>query len=298
MGGFRKAMPFTFACFVIGGLALSGVPPFSGFFSKDEILADVGAEGGWHWILYIAGYAAALLTAVYTWRMIFRAFFGEPSPEAKELENGHLAHGEHVNPSTGEPEDTDVGFPGPDHHIAEREPLMKFAMGTLAVLAVIGGLIQVPYVDEGISKFLDPTFDGHPTASHPSDALIDFGLVFGTILALVGIGIAYKLWVKSPEIPGQLQQRFAPLHKFFVNKWYFDEVIDAVIVRPFRWFGRWAQHTFERAVIDGALVGGTSSAVRAGSAAVRAFQSGFLRSYAAVLLLGVVAVILYFLLAA
>ncbi|MGZ4273514.1 MAG: NADH-quinone oxidoreductase subunit L, partial [Solirubrobacteraceae bacterium] len=117
MGGFRKAMPFTFACMVIGGLALAGVPPFSGFFSKDEILAVVGERGGWHWALYVAGYVGAFLTAVYTWRMIFRAFFNEPVAEA------------HVNPATGEEEDTAVGFPGPEHVIAEQSLPMRVAMG-------------------------------------------------------------------------------------------------------------------------------------------------------------------------
>ena len=78
MGGFRKAMPFTYGCFIIGGLALAGVPPFSGFFSKDEILLVMGEEGGWHWVLYVVGYVGAFLTAIYTWRMIFRAFWGEP----------------------------------------------------------------------------------------------------------------------------------------------------------------------------------------------------------------------------
>src|SRR5919107_197761 len=85
MGGFRRAMPFTYGCFVVGGLALSGVPPFSGFFSKDEILLVMGAQGGWKWGLYVAGYLGAFLTAIYTWRMIFRAFFGDPVPEAREL---------------------------------------------------------------------------------------------------------------------------------------------------------------------------------------------------------------------
>ena len=95
-------MPFTFACFVIGGLALSGVPPFSGFFSKDEILLVLGEQGGWNWILYVAGYVGAFMTAVYTWRMIFRAFWGEPVPEARELEQGHLHHAEAArNPADG-----------------------------------------------------------------------------------------------------------------------------------------------------------------------------------------------------
>ena len=80
MGGFRKAMPFTFGCFIVGGLALAGVPPFSGFFSKDEILAAVGSEGGWHVILAVLGYIVAFMTAVYTFRMIFRAFLTTRCP--------------------------------------------------------------------------------------------------------------------------------------------------------------------------------------------------------------------------
>src|SRR6202011_5639536 len=94
MGGFRRAMPFTYGCFLIGGLALSGIPPFSGFFSKDEILLVTGERGGWHWALYVAGYLGAMLTAVYTFRMIFRAFHGEAVPQARELEAGHLQHAE------------------------------------------------------------------------------------------------------------------------------------------------------------------------------------------------------------
>ncbi len=86
LGGFKKAMPFTYGCFIIGGLALSGIPPFSGFFSKDDILLVTGERGGWHWALYAAGYIGALLTAIYTFRMIFRAFHGEPVAEARELE--------------------------------------------------------------------------------------------------------------------------------------------------------------------------------------------------------------------
>ena len=129
MGGFRKALPFTFACFVVGGLALSGLPPFSGWLSKDDILAFLDHRGGGFEILGILGYVGALLTGIYTFRMIFRAFFGEPAPEAGELEHGHLAHAEVPrNPMTGEEEDTDVGFPGPGHFIAEREWPMKFAM--------------------------------------------------------------------------------------------------------------------------------------------------------------------------
>src|SRR4051812_14068619 len=161
MGGFRKAMPFTFGCFIVGGLALAGVPPFSGFFSKDEILAAVGSEGGWHVILAVLGYIVAFMTAIYTFRMIFRTFLGEAVPEARELEEGHLHHAEvHTNPVSGEVEDTDVGFPGPDHHIAEREPSMKVAMTGLAILTIIGGFLQIPFVDDVLDHFLEPSFAG------------------------------------------------------------------------------------------------------------------------------------------
>ena len=150
MGGFRRAMPFTFGCMVVGGLALSGVPPFSGFFSKDEIIALMFAREDWHVVLGVLGYVGSFMTAIYTFRMIFRAFWGDPVPEARELEHGHLHHPEHpTNPMTGEIEDTDVGFPGPEHHIAEREAPMKVAMGSLAVLAIVGGVRADPARQRG-----------------------------------------------------------------------------------------------------------------------------------------------------
>jgi NADH-quinone oxidoreductase subunit L len=300
MGGFRRALPFTYGCFVIGGLALAGMPPFSGFFSKDEILLLIGDRGGWYWILYVAGYVGAFLTGIYTFRMIFRAFLGDPVPEARELEQGHLHHAEvHTNPGTGEVEDTDVGFPGPEHHIAEREPTMKLAMGVLALLATVGGLLQIPQVTHVIDHFLEPSFhDSSLYVREPSTGLIAFGLILGTIVALGGIGIAYYVWVLKPGLSARLRARPAALYELFVNKWYFDELIDLLVVRPARWFGSFAQQTFERVVVNGVLVGGTTGVVRAGSSAVRAAQTGFLRYYAALVVLGMVVIAFYFLVAA
>ena len=125
MGGFRRAMPFTYVTFVVGALALSGFPLMSGFFSKDEIIAFTTqprrlVRGARDRRLRRRG-----ATAFYAFRMVFRTFWGDPVPEARELEHGHLAHGEPANPITGEPEDTDVGFPGPEHHIAERSWPMR-----------------------------------------------------------------------------------------------------------------------------------------------------------------------------
>jgi NADH-quinone oxidoreductase subunit L len=301
MGGFRRAMPYTFACMVIGGLSLSGIPPFAGFFSKDEILADVIARDDWHIVLGVLGYVGAFLTAIYTWRMIFRAFFNEPVEQARELEHGHLYHApEHTNPATGEVEDTDVGFPGPEHHIAEREWSMKGAMALLAVGATFGGVLQIPDVTDALHKFLEPTFADSPYYEElePSQALTFGGMAVGAILGIAGIALAYMLWIKHRERPAQIRRRLAGAHSFFVHKWYFDELIDALVVRPFAMFGRFARNVFERVVVNGVLVGGPAGAVRAGSAAVRAVQSGFLRYYAALLLVGVTGLGLYFLLAA
>ena len=300
MGGFRKAMPFTYGCFIIGGLALSGVPPFSGFFSKDEILLVTGERGGWHWALYVVGYIGALLTAIYTFRMIFRAFHGEAVPEARELEQGHLHHAEFpTNPATGEREDTDVGFPGSNHAIAERALPMRVAMGVLALGALGAGLVQIPKVDFVIDDFLRPSFAGSTLYEpHTKNGLLVFGLTLGTLLGLAGIAIAYRVWVARPGTAATVRARMRPVYELFVNKWYFDELIDALVVRPAAAAGRFSRDTFERLFVQDTLIGGTTGLVRAGSAAVRAAQSGFVRYYAALLVLGVTGVGLYFLLQA
>jgi NADH-quinone oxidoreductase subunit L len=301
MGGFRRAMPFTFLTMMIGGLALSGVPPFSGFFSKDEIIALLFAREDWHAVLGVLGYVGSLLTAIYTFRMIFRAFYGEPCEEARELEHGHLFHAEHpTNPMTGEIEDTDVGFPGPEHHIAEREFPMKLAMGVLAFLAVFGGALQVPEVTSELHSFLEPAFHDSTLYEEldPSGTLTAVGLVIGAAIALTGIWIAWRLYGHPPYRAAALQARFATLHTFFVNKWYFDEAIDLLFVRPMAWVGRFARGTFERVFVDGVLVGGATGVVGLASAAVRRVQTGYLRYYAALLLMGLTSLGAYFLIAA
>ena len=301
MGGFRKAMPFTFGCMVVGGLALAGIPPFSGFFSKDEILATVSERGGGWWAFWVLGYLAAFMTAIYTFRLIFRVFLGEPVAEARELEEGHLHHAEvHVNPmDPSEIEDTDVGFPGPDHFVAEREMPMKVAMSLLAIMATIGGIFLLPFgATDWLDKFLEPTFadSKYFEALKPTDGRTGIGLIVGAVIGLAGIAIAYRIWVQRPGTSASVIARFPRVHRLLVNQWYFDELLDTLFVRPTAWFGRWAQAFVERVFVDGALVGGATAVVRAGSAAVRTAQSGLLRAYAAAIVLGLVGVALYFLL--
>ena len=137
-----------------------------------------------------SGYAAAFITAIYTFRLIFRVFHGDPVPEARELEEGHLHHAEqHVNPTDGEVEDTEVGFPGPEHYVAERETPMKIAMGLLAILASIAGLALLPYgVLVPLEHFLEPTFADSALVEemHPSDSLTTLCLVIGAAAGLLG----------------------------------------------------------------------------------------------------------------
>ncbi|HEU5143357.1 MAG TPA: NADH-quinone oxidoreductase subunit L [Solirubrobacterales bacterium] len=296
MSGFGRAMRFTSAMLLIGGLALAAFPGTSGFFSKDEILAFAEARGGMYTIFVVLGYAGAFLTAVYTFRLVFRILPGEPCREAQELiDTDHVAHGEPANPVTGEREDTDVGFPGPEHHIAEQSVPMKLAMGVLGVLALVGGLIQVPGVDHLVTSFLDPVFhDSVLLEVHPTAGAEWAGLGIGGAISILGIALAYFLYVSQPATPAILIKRLRPLHTLFVNKWYFDELIDVLIVRPALAIGRFANRTFERLVVDG-LVTGTAETVRGAGGIVRLVQSGFVRSYALLLIAGFAGLALYFL---
>jgi NADH-quinone oxidoreductase subunit L len=296
MSGFRRALPFTFGAFVVGGLALAAVPPLSGYFAKDSVLDFVAGRGGWHWALWALGYVGAVLTALYTGRMVFRAFFGEPCAEAVELEHGHLFHPEQpTNPASGEIEDTDVGFPGPEHVIAERSRSMRVPMVVLGVLSVVGGIVAIPKTTSWLQNFLAPTFAQSTITVHTSDAVLAVGLVLGAVISIGGLAIAYYAWVARPELVTTVRARFAPLVSLFEHRWYFDELIDALIVRPVAWFGRFDQNTFERVVVDGFIVGGTTGIVRAASALVRATESGLVRVYVALMVIGLAAVGLYFL---
>ncbi len=307
MSGFRKALPFTFVCFLAGGFALSAFPLFSGFFSKDTLLFEVGARGGWYWGLYVAGYIGAAFTVFYTWRMIYRAFWGEPCKEAAVvIESGHAYHpAEHTNPHTGdeddpstqEVEDSQVGFPGKEHNFAEKSWQMRYAMIPLAILAVIAGVVQLPFgVTNVLSSFLEPTFADTIVAYEPDNpGLETFGLILSSVIAIVSLACAYWIWVRKPGTSAAIQARLPWLHKLFINKWYFDQFYSTFVVAPVIWIGQWARDSFERVVVDGAFIGGSSSLVKAGSAAVRAIQTGLIRAYAALVIGGLSVVLLYFL---
>ena len=296
MKGFRKAMPFTAAMLIIGALALSGFPGTSGWFSKDEIIDFASFRGGMYEIMAIGMLIGAFMTAIYSFRIIFRILPGQPCSEAQHLiDTGHVVHGDPVNPATGEKEDTDVGYPGEDHHIAEQAPGMKIAMSVLGFLALVGGLVQIPGVTEVITHFLEPTFEDSVFAGmHPSVSEAWFGLAEGAVISILGIATAWFLYVRNPGIPHVLETRLKPVHTLFVNKWYGDEIVDFLIVRPVQGFGRFCNSIFERYVING-LTSGTVGIIRITGGAVRDLQSGLLRGYAVLMLFGIVGIVLYFL---
>ena len=168
---------------------------------------------------------------------------------------------------TGEVEDTDVGFPGPEHHIAEREFPMKVAMGALAVLAIVGGFLQIPGVNEGLHHFLEPTFarlgalrGARAVRRRRRGSGWSSARVIGArrhLHRLHAVGAAARA---AERDPGALRARCT---RFFVNKWYFDEAIDFLVVRPVGLARALrATRTFERVFVNGALVGGTTGVVR------------------------------------
>jgi NADH-quinone oxidoreductase subunit L len=297
MSGFWRAMRFTSVMLLIGSLALAAFPFTSGFFSKDSILDYAIARGGMYTWMAIGGYIGAFLTALYTFRLVFRVLPGKPCEEAQHLiDTGELYHGPAINPANEEREDAEVGFPGAHHHIAEQSRPMAVAMAVLGFGALFAGLIQIPGVDDVLFAWLEPAFADSPLSHvHESVGAEWRGLGIGGLIALVGIGVAWLLWARRPELPARFRQRLRPLYELAVNKWYFDEAIDLLVVRPALAIGRFANSVFERFVVDG-IVAGTKDAVGGAGGIVRVVQSGFVRSYALLLLTGFAGLALYFLL--
>ena len=224
------------------------------------------ARGDWHVVLAVLGYVGAFLTAIYTFRMIFRAFFGDPVPEARELEHGPpppRARAHEPGHRRGRGHRRRLPRPRPPHRRARG--LMKVAMGALAVLAIVGGVVQIP----GVTDVARTTSSSRrsPTRAlrrlEPSTALTDRRPGVGTVLGVAGIALAYHSGCASRSAGGASARASRGLYRFFSTSGTSTRPIDFLFVRPFAWFGRFARSTFERAR-QRAFVGGTTGAVRAG----------------------------------
>jgi NADH-quinone oxidoreductase subunit L len=273
MGGLKRHLPITYWTFLIGALAIAGVPGLAGFFSKDEILFRTYASG--HTLLWTVGLVTSLLTAIYMFRLVFLAFHG-PSPSYPASGSEHAAPG------------TQHSAPG----LHDAPPAMAIPLIVLAF-----GSIAAGYVGLGarFEHFLEPSF-----APQAVEAAADGGLeltlmVVSSLVAVVGIGLAVFFFLRNRRAAAAVAERFSGLYRVLLNKYYVDEIYDATVVQPIRivseealWKG------IDTRLIDGA-VNGVGETVGGMSAALRRLQTGSVRTYAASLFLGVVAILGYYL---
>ncbi len=268
MGGLRRFTPTTHATMFIAALAISGIFPFAGFFSKDEILWSAWAGG--HPAIWGFGLITAGLTAFYMFRLIFLAFYGSER------------FGEETR-----------------HHLHESPPTMTLPLIALAVLSAVGGFIGLPaWMNLGpnrFEQFLEPSLEHawrgeHAELSHTLEAGF---AVISVAVALTGIFIAYRFYVSSPSTSAALARRMSGAYRLLWHKYYVDETYDALIVRPTATGSRtilW--RGMDDGLVDGA-VNGTARLIRGGAALLKNMQNGLIRSYAAWIMAGVVAVLLY-----
>ena len=282
MGGLRRHLPKTYWTFLIACLAIAALPPFSGFFSKDQILWEAYASPYGGVFFWAAGVATAGITSFYMFRLFFITFHGErrvaKEPAALEhpAAHGHAAGGVHESP-----------------------PVMTWPLILLAVLSLAGGWIGIPALFGGgdhWNHFLAPVLGSPLAAEHgaPHEAATE--LLFTGISLLVslgGIALAYQFYVRRPSVPAALAERWRGLHQVVLNKYYVDEMYGLVFVRPlvaasteFLW------KVVDVMAIDG-IVNGVAERTRGMGDTLRRMQSGHIRSYAGWLLLGAVFLIGY-----
>jgi NADH-quinone oxidoreductase subunit L len=258
MGGLRKDLPVTFPVFLVGALAIAGVPFLSGFFSKDAILTSAFAGG--HFVIYGLGLAGAVLTAFYVFRLIYLAFYGD--------RRAPLA---------------------PGHHVHESPRLMTVPLVILAVLSAGAGFLGLPVLlgpkANVFGRFLEKA---SAAAAHRLAPATEIVLVLAaTGAALAGIGLAFLFYRRSPGTPARLARRFPGLYRLLLGKYYVDEAYDAVIVRPLVRGAEIVYRGFDLKVIDGALDGSAAAARLAGKG-LNVLQSGLVRDYALAFLLGAI----------
>ena len=268
MGGLRKKLPVTFLTFLIATIAISGIPPFAGFFSKDEILAHVYEHNKLMWILGVLG---SIMTSFYMFRLLFLTFFGD-------------FRGTHEQA----------------HHLHESPASMIVPLAVLAVLSVVGGFMNVPHVLGGhsaLATFMEPLFEG---AKRANPALFENGhldhsteyMLMGTsvVAALIAMGAAYALFISRKAVPAADGQE-AGLQKVIYNKYYIDELYDAVFVNPMRKLSD-ALYSFGEFIVDGAAKG-AGALVRLSAGQLRQMQTGETGFYVFAMVVGIAALLLW-----
>ena len=272
MGALRKKIPATYWTMLIATLAIAGIPGFAGFFSKDEILEAAHTGPHANFVLWLLGVVGAAITSFYMFRLVFLTFFGAP-----RYDEHHV-------------------------HVHESPKNMTIPLMVLAFCSIFGGWFAAPHLIGGVDyfqKFLEPVFSTYaPPAAEPAHVIAEQvaspGMEFvkaitgiPVIVAVLGLLLAWWLYIKNPGTPKRLAQSLRALYLLVFNKYYVDEIYGALIVRPLIWISTnvlW--HGVDEGIIDG-LVNGSARAARASGGRLRQLQSGNTRSYASWVLIGV-----------
>src|SRR5262245_2966490 len=290
MGGLKKELPITYWTFLIGSLAIAGVPGLAGFFSKDEILAKSYESG--HTILWGIGLLTAFLTATYMFRLVFLAFHGERrSPAASPQHPEEEEPAAHRGGSAHAPQHAPVHH-GNGGHLHDAPPAMALALIVLAIGSVFAGYIGL---GGRFEHFLEPSF-APQTVHEVADAGAETTLmILSVVAAFAGIGVATFYFLKNRRAAAAIASRFSGVYRVLLNKYYVDEIYDAAVVQPIRIVsedGLWK--VVDARVIDGA-VNGAGDIVGGSSELLRRLQTGSVRAYAASLFVGVVLILGYYL---
>ncbi|MBM3299257.1 MAG: NADH-quinone oxidoreductase subunit L, partial [Deltaproteobacteria bacterium] len=265
MGDLRKKLPYTHWTYVFGTLAIAGIFPFAGFFSKDEILFYSFERHTGFWIM---GAVAALMTSFYMFRSVFMTFWGDSRVDP------HAAH-----------------------HLHEAPPIIIVPLVILAFLSLVGGLVGVPILKgwHVFGDFLGPVFA-------PAKAVLEKGahgqghhslalelILMGVSLAIAIVGLLYARWmyITDPAASDRMVERFPGLHRLVYNKYWMDEIYDVLFVNSIVNFSRFLWRVFDDVVIDG-IVNGVARVTQWWGSALRSLQSGFVKDYALSILVGVV----------
>ena len=291
-GGLRKKIPLTFYAMMAGTLAITGVGVlgffgFAGFYSKDAILEAAFARGtDMAMFAFWAGAVAALLTSFYSWRLVFLTFYGKP----RWIESEHIQHSVHKTPEEAG-EDTTGGY-----HPHESPISMLIPLGVLTVGAIFAGYVfKYPFID-GSAEAVNGAFWGgsiyfNENLIHALHAVPTWVKLTATFVMIVGFVTAWFAYIKDTSIPGKFVEQFRVIHRFVYNKWYFDELYNIVFVKPAFWLGGIFWKKGDEGTIDRFGPNGAAWLVQRGALVAKKVQSGYLNSYALIMLLGLVAAI-------
>jgi NADH-quinone oxidoreductase subunit L len=266
MGGLWRKIPFTFFVMSIGTLALTGFPFFAGYFSKDAIIESAYAShnpmGFYGFLMTVI---AAGLTAFYSWRLMFKTFFGEPHD--------------------------------PEHYDAAHEsPLwMLIPIGILAAGSILAGFpFKELFAGHGVEEFFRDSLKMHPHIIEEMEAVPEWIKLLPTVMMAIGAYVSYVFYIRRPYVPEELANQHQMLYQFLLNKWYFDELYDLIFVRPAKRLGRFLWKVGDGYIIDGFGPDGVSARVLDVTRNVVRLQTGYLYHYAFAMLIGVAGLITWF----